>query len=331
MRVSILVPVYGVEKYIERCAVSLLEQTYGDIEYIFVDDCSPDGSIGILRSVVARHPERSPMVRIIRHERNRGLSAARITAIEVATGEFLMHVDSDDWVERNAVELCVEKQRETGADFVYFDGIMHHAKYSLKMCRPDFMSARDMALAIVKRDISVNIWGALIRTSLQQKHKIYPEEGVNMGEDYQQTPRVVYYATAVSHLPRELYHYEFANADSYCNSGFSESKYQQSLRSFQIIYDFCRDKGDDFCEAADIAMLKRAGGNLIDMVKHDIQRKHYKENLDIVRRSDRRLWRYCSPDVRIAMYVQNMYVVAAYVKMLRPLKHLLLKLREAFR
>lgn len=76
MKVSILVPVYGVEKYIEKCAVSLFEQSYEDIEYIFVNDCTPDLSIEVLRGTIARYPQRQKQVVIIDHDVNRGLGAA---------------------------------------------------------------------------------------------------------------------------------------------------------------------------------------------------------------------------------------------------------------
>lgn len=58
MKVSILVPVYGVEKYIEKCAVSLFEQTYEDVEYVFVDDCTPDNSMQLLEAVIAKYPDK---------------------------------------------------------------------------------------------------------------------------------------------------------------------------------------------------------------------------------------------------------------------------------
>lgn len=77
--VSVIIPVYKVEKYIERCARSLFEQTLESIEFIFVDDCSPDQSIKILQSVLQEYPHRTPHTKIIRHERNRGLAAARNT------------------------------------------------------------------------------------------------------------------------------------------------------------------------------------------------------------------------------------------------------------
>ena len=122
--VSILVPVYGVEKYIEKCAVSLFEQTCNDIEYVFVDDCSPDNSIGILEEVRKRYPERDK-VKIIRHDRNRGLAAARKTALMASVGDYVIHVDSDDWVSPDMVATLAEQAMKTGADLV--DGNYYHA------------------------------------------------------------------------------------------------------------------------------------------------------------------------------------------------------------
>ena len=82
IRVTICVPVYGVEKFIERCARSLFEQTYDALDYVFVDDCSKDRSIAVLQQVVEAYPQRKPFVGIVAHERNRGLAAARRTAVE---------------------------------------------------------------------------------------------------------------------------------------------------------------------------------------------------------------------------------------------------------
>ena len=67
--VSILVPIYNVSKYIEQCAVSLFEQTYDNIEYVFVDDCSPDDSIALLKKVMERYPKRKDQVKIVAHEK----------------------------------------------------------------------------------------------------------------------------------------------------------------------------------------------------------------------------------------------------------------------
>lgn len=119
-KVSILVPVYGVEKYIERCARSLFEQTYDNIEYIFVDDCTKDRSIEILQKVLEDYPNRKNQVKILHHDKNRGLSAARNTALDASTGDYLMHVDSDDYLRKDAVLLLAEKITTASSQVIIF-------------------------------------------------------------------------------------------------------------------------------------------------------------------------------------------------------------------
>lgn len=118
--VSILVPVYGVEKYIENCAVSLMEQTYENIEYIFVNDCTKDSSIEILETVLNRYPQRKKNVKIIIHENNRGLAAARNTAVVACNGDYLWHVDSDDWIPIDAVEKLIAEIKKSEKDIIIF-------------------------------------------------------------------------------------------------------------------------------------------------------------------------------------------------------------------
>ena len=88
MKVSIIVPVYNVAKYIERCLLSVLNQTWQDLEVILVNDCTPDNSMEIVRRVVASHP-RGTVVRCLEHEENKGQSVARNTGIRIATGDYL--------------------------------------------------------------------------------------------------------------------------------------------------------------------------------------------------------------------------------------------------
>lgn len=118
LKVSILVPVYGVEQYIEKCAISLFEQTYSDIEYVFVNDCTKDDSISVLKRVLEKYPQRMQQVRIINHEKNMGLGAARRTAILNANGDYILHVDSDDYIAENAVEVFIKEAYNSNADIV---------------------------------------------------------------------------------------------------------------------------------------------------------------------------------------------------------------------
>ena len=113
--VSVIVPVYNVERYVDECLASIRAQTYANLEILVVEDCSTDGSLQAL----APHLD-DPRVRLIRHEKNGGLSAARNTGIEAATGEYVMFVDSDDLVETTLVARCLECATHADADLVTY-------------------------------------------------------------------------------------------------------------------------------------------------------------------------------------------------------------------
>ena len=105
-KLSVIIPMYGVEKYIGRCAESLFAQTLEDVEFIFIDDCTPDRSVEILQEVIDRNQPRFAgmnwIVRIEHMPTNGGQAAVRRHGVEVATGDYLIHCDSDDWVEPDA-------------------------------------------------------------------------------------------------------------------------------------------------------------------------------------------------------------------------------------
>lgn len=110
---SVIVPVYNVEEYLKRCVESILEQTYPNLEVILVDDGSPDGS-GALCDEIAASDDR---VRVI-HKKNGGLSSARNAGIDIATGDYITFVDSDDWIDRTIYQKCICEVRESGCDVV---------------------------------------------------------------------------------------------------------------------------------------------------------------------------------------------------------------------
>mgnify|MGYP000541624267 CR=1 FL=1 len=107
--VSVIVPIYGVEPYIEKCARSLFEQSLENMVFIFVNDCTPDKSVEILRQVIEDYPRRYLQIQIIEHEENRGLAMARNSGLLIAKGEYIIHCDSDDWVELDMYEEMYEK------------------------------------------------------------------------------------------------------------------------------------------------------------------------------------------------------------------------------
>lgn len=262
-QVSILVPIYRVAPFIERCARSLFEQTYPDLELIFVDDCSPDDSVSILQRVLDDYPQRKKYTRILRHERNRGLSAARNTALDNANGVFLSIVDSDDWLEKDAIERLVNLQQQTSADIVSGDAIKHTFDGEILFNEPDYPNKNSMLENLVAQMDHHMIWGRLIRRSLYLDHHIHAEEGTNVGEDWQVLVPLVFYADSIAHLKHPIYHYNCINQASYMAQKYSgvtinEKILKQDLRSLVIVKDFVQKHDDQLYRLAKLTGRKIA-------------------------------------------------------------------------
>ena len=114
-KVSIIVPVYKVEKYLDRCVKSIVNQTYKNLEIILVDDGSPDNC----PSMCDRWGQLDKRVKVI-HQKNKGVSGARNAALDICTGEYVLFVDSDDWIASELCEKVLDKIKDTGADVVVF-------------------------------------------------------------------------------------------------------------------------------------------------------------------------------------------------------------------
>ena len=114
--VSIVVPVYNVEKYIEQCLRSIMTQNYKNIEIICVDDCGTDSSMDIVR----RLRKEDKRIKIYKNDRNRGAGGCRTNGLKHAKGEYFMSIDSDDWILQDCIKTCVEKMNETGLNSVWF-------------------------------------------------------------------------------------------------------------------------------------------------------------------------------------------------------------------
>lgn len=111
-KISVIIPVYKVEAYLEECLDSVVNQTWRDTEILLVDDASPDGC----GAVCDRYASADPRIRVIHREKNGGLAEARNTGMELATGAYLFFADSDDWLAENTLERLYEGLKKYGAD-----------------------------------------------------------------------------------------------------------------------------------------------------------------------------------------------------------------------
>lgn len=238
--VSIIVPVYGVERYIERCAVSLFEQTYKDIEYIFVNDATPDKSIEVLKTVIERYPERAKAVRIVEHPQNRGVSAARNSGVEAASGAYLWQVDADDYIEKNAVRTLVDTAEQHKADVVVFDVNMVTAD-GIRLDAVLYNSKEDYIRRMMQHTEKCAHWNKFYRRSLFVESGIRADEQIRLADDYAVTPRLLYCAKRVAALHEPLYFYETTNQSSYMHN-LSRSAIESQHRADGILTAFFADK-----------------------------------------------------------------------------------------
>lgn len=218
--VSVIVPIYKVKEFISRCVVSLMEQTLSDVEFIFVDDATPDSSMEILQSVIDRYPERKKQCRILHHEQNKGLPAARNSGLEVAQGEYIFHCDSDDYVEKDMLEKLYDAAKKNDADIVWCDWYLSFNKNERYMKQPGYKTSVDALKGMLSGLMKFNVWNKLIRHSLYTDNKICFPSGYGMGEDMT-IIRLFARAKKVVYVHEAFYHYVQQNSGAFCKT-FSE-------------------------------------------------------------------------------------------------------------
>lgn len=212
-KISIIVPVYNVEKYISRCVKSLLCQTLKNIQVVFVDDASPDKSMDIVKSMVHQANNKNIDVKIITHDTNKGLPAARNTGIKYSDGEFLFHCDSDDFLEDNALEQLYNTAITNDADYIWCDWYLTYSQNERYMKQPSCDTPHELVRSLLNGSMKYNVWNKLVKATVYSNNDIKFPEGYSMGEDMTMI-KASLYATKVAYCPMALYHYVRTNESS---------------------------------------------------------------------------------------------------------------------
>ena len=236
-KVSIIVPIYKVEPYIAACARSVLSQTWPECEFIFVDDGSPDRSREILEDLIDNEfPQLKSRITVIVKPVNEGLPQARLTGLKAATGDFVMHVDSDDWVDHDMAEKLVHEAERTGADVVYHyvakekgEGKVHIAKDR------QYRTPLDFAKAIMARKAHGYLVCKFMKRSLYTPDLFYPT--ISMHEDIILGIQILSRAQKAVLLKEAPYHYRRTVSTSFTRQSRSV-RHRASARSFLQLYRF---------------------------------------------------------------------------------------------
>lgn len=203
--ISVIVPIYKVEKYLKKCVESILEQTYSNLDIILVDDGSPDNC----GDIIEEFRKKNERIRTI-HQKNGGLSDARNSGIKIAKGKYIVCIDSDDWIEKNMIEVLYKDIINTNSDisvceFVEEDdlqNILSAKKYNNEIIE---FSSKEALKSLIKQDILTNhAWNKLYKASLFEGIE-YPKG--QLMEDVSTTYKLFEKANKIVYQNTSLYHY----------------------------------------------------------------------------------------------------------------------------
>lgn len=201
-KVSIVIPVYNVERYIGKCAKSLLEQTYQNIEYIFINDASTDNSLEILKETISEYDRN---ITILNNPRNSGSSATRNAGLEVATGEYITFCDSDDWIEPTAIDEMVNTALQNNADVVvtpFYTNTFNDERI-LFYKHSDISDLNTIPINFQH----FSLCNKLIKTHIIKDNEIHLLTGIDCWEDLSVISRIYSLNPKVILLNKPFYHY----------------------------------------------------------------------------------------------------------------------------
>lgn len=284
--ISVIVPIYNVEEYLKRCVESIQQQSYKNLEIILVDDGSPD-KCGEMCDMFCEGDKR---VRVI-HQLNGGLSAARNTGINNAKGEYLIFIDSDDYIsydmieklyealERHAAEIAV-----CGYDLVYEGGNVEKTTFNQES-EVQVLTGTEATKRLMNdlEPTMVVAWNKLTKISLWRTMR-FPV-GKQHEDDFT-TYRLLYQADKVVLINEQLYHY-FQRANSIIGRGFSE-KSLHKVEAYNESRSYFRNKDKGLFQRASNLVLVMNKRCCIEAMKSNLENKH--EVVKNLRKEGRRFY-----------------------------------------
>lgn len=285
--VSVIVPVYNVEQYLDECLNSIRQQTYKNIEIIVVEDCSTDNSLNTL----TKHLE-DPRVKLIQHEKNSGLSAARNTGIDTAKGNYIIFIDSDDLVHLSLIELCVKYAIVYDADLITynFKAFEDGVKLSPQLDLPDVDNLEVLEQGEDYFNQQHFAWLKFIRTSLVKSKNLYFPIRLYY-EDWPFHWELGLVANKKIHIPAELLLYRQRKTSI---TGSSGKKLLDLFKVHNLVLNLLeqykavslKEKFANKVKVSQWSILTRIDKNLLDQALNDAKKidkilKNYNYELNI--------------------------------------------------
>lgn len=223
IKVSVIVPMYNVAHILDKAVETLFAQTLKGVEYIFIDDCSNDNTLQLLNT---RLPVKEGIVvKVLHHECNRGVAAARNTGLDSASGEYVYYVDADDYIEPYTLEQFYKNAVESGADIVGCEWYLSFEKNERHMKQAHVTNGNELFTRMANGVMRWNLWLFMVKRSLYEIGGFRFMEGMNMGEDMMVMMKLAINANMVLMIHEPLYHYIQTNSGS-LTKNFNAYRYQ---------------------------------------------------------------------------------------------------------
>ena len=213
-KVTIITPIYNSELFIERCVKSLFNQDLDNIEYIFINDYSSDNSLRILKSLIENSPRKKD-VKLLENKENLGVAKTRKRGMLEATGDFVIQIDADDWIDSNMISTLYNKAIENNSDIVTCDHYISFITGKETYRKEEYKADIDFNIRnILLGNIRPSFWSTLIRRDLYMEHHILPQDNFNIGEDYAVLIQLFLNTEKITYIPKAFLHYTQYNENS---------------------------------------------------------------------------------------------------------------------
>lgn len=227
MKISVIITIYNVEKFIARCLQSVFAQSFKDYEVIIVNDATPDSSMSIVKKCVRGHDN----VTIVNNEYNRGLMMARKVGYSIAKGDYITFLDSDDWLPSSALEdlyvaMCNNNADIVGGQFAYTDGAKVFGESNNSLLYG--YDSHSVFKSLLKQEYSHQVWGKLYKKSVFTDCDYETLENFTNSEDLMLFYQIIDKIKKVVQINKVVYYY-FANQDSSTRTSYNTSKVNTML------------------------------------------------------------------------------------------------------
>lgn len=283
MKVSVIIPVYNVEDYIEECIHSLLQQTLNDIELIIVNDGTKDSSIEKIQYLINRHKH----IKLI-NQNNLGLSAARNTGLEYASGDYVAFIDSDDYIEPTFLEELYNQAIKDDLDIVMGGyKIFKDNQYEIKERNPKLYDRIRTGEDFLKeeleyKDYRMEVWDDLYRLDFLKENNLCFEKGL-LHEDELFTPLAMLSAKRVKLIQSNKYVYRQREGSIMSNKPNINhiNSWYFIINKFKSLYNSC--SSDDKKKIIGLLLIELLAGYTDKILKSNLDFKNKKKLLEKIR------------------------------------------------